>query len=163
MIMETKIAPASGERITEHGGSDVVLRVQPLGQEHVGHHTHVKLDRLAFWLSAICAVHCMVIPIVLILFPVVTWIHWSRIMDVVALSVAAVFGLGGCTLSLRHHRDFSPLSLVITGLMLNATGRFASSHLGPFLAQTLIVGGPLMMAYGLWKDRRLCRCSCREH
>ena len=51
----------------------------------------------------------MVMPIVLIFFPVMTWIHWSRIMDVVALSVAAVFGLGGCILSLRHHRDFVPL------------------------------------------------------
>jgi len=105
----------------------------------------------------------MVMPIVLIFFPVMTWIHWSRIMDVVALSVAAVFGLGGCILSLRYHRDFLPLYLVVTGLALNATGRFASFYLGPFLAQTLVVGGPLMMAYGLWRDRRLCRCSCRAH
>lgn len=84
-------------------------------------------------------------------------------MDVIALSVAAVFGLGGCLLSLRHHSDTKPLLLVITGLALNATGRFASSSLGPFLAQTLVIGGPVMMAYGLWRDRRLCRCSCRAH
>ena len=163
MTPDTEIEAATGERKAESGGRDAVLHVHPLGHEQVGHHTHVELDRLAFWLSAVCAVHCMVVPVVLIFFPVVTWIHWSRIMDVVALSVAAVFGLGGCTLSLRHHRDFAPLCLVVTGLVLNASGRFGSSLLGPFLAQTLVVAGPLMMAYGLWRDRRLCRCSCRGH
>lgn len=137
--------------------------LRPLGHEHVGHHAHVKLDRLAFWMSAICAVHCMVMPIVLIFFPVMTWIHWSRMMDVIALSVAAVFGLGGCILSLRQHRDFLPLYLVFTGLVVNATGRFASNYLGQFLAQTMVAGGPLMMACGLGRDRRLCRCSCRAH
>jgi hypothetical protein len=126
-------------------------------------HAHAKLDRLGIWLSGACAVHCAVVPIVLILFPVVSWIHWSRIMDIVALSVAAVFGLGGCLLSLRHHRDARPLMLVIGGLMLNATGRFAALSLGPFLAQTLVVGGPLTMAYGLWRDRRLCKCSGHAH
>ncbi len=156
MTADTKIEIASP-------AETIRAPLRPLGHEHVGHHTHVKLDQLAFWSSSICAVHCMVMPIVLIFFPVMTWIHWSRMMDVIALSVAAVFGLGGCILSLRHHRDTVPLFLVITGLMLNATGRFASVHLGPFLAQTLIIAGPLMMAYGLWRDRRLCRCSCRAH
>jgi hypothetical protein len=156
MIAETKIEVAPPAETLR-------APLQPLGHEHVGHHTHAKLDRLAFWLSGVCAVHCMVMPIVLIFFPVMTWIHWSRMMDVIAISVAAVFGLGGCILSLRYHRDFVPLVLVITGLTLNATGRFASVSLGPFLAQTLVVGGPLLMAYGLWRDRRLCRCSCRGH
>ncbi len=83
-------------------------------------------------------------------------------MDALVLGVAAFFGLGGCLLSLRHHRDARPLGLVLAGLIMNATGRFAASHLGPFLAQTLVIGGPLLMAYALWKDRRLCQCS-HEH
>ena len=156
MTSNTKIEIAPAAEI-------VHAPLRPVGQEHVGHHAHVKLDRFAFWMSAICAVHCMAAPIVLIFFPVIAWIHWSRIMDVIALSVAAVFGLGGCILSLRQHRDFRPLYLVVTGLVLNATGRFGAVALGPFLAQTLVAGGPLIMAYGLWRDRRLCRCSCRGH
>jgi hypothetical protein len=137
--------------------------LQPVACLGAPRHTHARLDRLGMWLSAACAVHCAVVPIVLILFPVVSWIHWSRIMDVIALGVAAVFGLGGCLLSLGHHRDARPLVLVIGGLMLNATGRFAPLYLGAFLAQTLVVAGPLTMAYGLWRDRRLCRCSGHAH
>ncbi len=105
----------------------------------------------------------MVLPIVLIFFPVMSWIHWSRIMDAVAIGVAALFGLGGCLLSLRLHGDARPLCLVLAGLVLNGTGRFAAPQLGPFLAQTLIIAGPMLMAYGLWKDRRLCQCTGHTH
>jgi|SRR5579862_985326 len=137
--------------------------LRPLGCPNTPRHAHARLDRLAFWLSTACAVHCAVVPIVLIVFPVVSWIHWSRIMDIVVLSIAALFGLGGCLLSLRQHRDARPLSLVVSGLLLNAIGRFAGQQLGPFLASMFVVGGPLLMAYGLWRDRRLCKCSCHSH
>jgi hypothetical protein len=84
-------------------------------------------------------------------------------MDAVVLGVAAVFGLGGCLLGLRHHHDMLPLGLVLVGLMLNATGRFAATSLGPYIAQTLIIAGPMLMAYGLWRDRHLCKCTVHAH
>jgi hypothetical protein len=80
-------------------------------------------------------------------------------MDAAALAVAAVFGLGGCLLGLRQHRDIHPLLLVLAGLVINATGRFAAGPLGPWLAQALVIAGPLTMAYGLWRDRQICRCD----
>ena len=82
------------------------ISLKPLGCPDPPPHTHAKLDRLGIWLSAACAVHCMVMPIVMISFPILlSWRHWSRMMDALVLGVAAVFGLGGCLLSLRHHRD----------------------------------------------------------
>ena len=72
------------------------ISLRPVGCSNTSSppHTHAKLDRLGIWLSAACAVHCMVMPIVLIFFPVMSWIHWSRIMDALVLGVAAIFGLG---------------------------------------------------------------------
>ncbi|HXI84429.1 MAG TPA: MerC domain-containing protein [Verrucomicrobiae bacterium] len=146
-----------------HMGSERISLKPVASPDSPRPHTHAKLDRLGIWLSATCAVHCMVMPIVLIFFPVLSWIHWSRIMDALVLGVAAVFGLGGCLLSLRHHRDAMPLCLVLAGLVMNATGRFAAFQLGPFVAQTLVIAGPLLMAYALWKDRRLCQCTGHTH
>jgi len=45
-------------------------QLRPLGGCDAPVHTHVKLDRLGMWLSAICAVHCAVVPVVQIFFPV---------------------------------------------------------------------------------------------
>jgi TRAP-type uncharacterized transport system fused permease subunit len=118
------------------------------------------------WLSAICAVHCAVVPVVQIFFPVLLmmkWIRWSRTMDIVTLSVAAIFGLGGCLLGLRHHRNFTPFRLVMAGLLLNVTGRFGSVYLGPYVTPSLLVAGALVMAYGLWRDRQLCKCTNPAH
>lgn len=140
-------------------GTSARVSVKPEAHPDAPPHAHARLDRFGMWLSAACAVHCMVMPIVLISFPVMTWIHWSRAMDAVALGAAAVFGLGGCLLSLRQHRDPRPLSLVLGGLAINGVGRFAALALGPFLSQTLIITGPMLMAYGLWGNRRLCRCA----
>lgn len=139
------------------------LLLKPVGRSTTSSHVHAKLDRLGMWSSALCAVHCMIMPIVLIFFPVMSWIHWSRIMDAFALGVAAMFGLGGCLLSLRHHRNALPLCMVMAGLALNGAGRFAAIHLGPLLPQTLIMTGPLVMAYALWWDRQLCKCNGHTH
>jgi len=45
------------------------ISLKPLGRPDPPLHTHAKLDRLGIWLSAACAVHCMVMPIVMISFP----------------------------------------------------------------------------------------------
>lgn len=79
-------------------------------------------------------------------------------MDVVVLALSALLGVSGCLLSLRHHRTTAPLCLVIAGLLTNGVGRWAQPWLGPVMSQTLIIAGPLLMAYGLWKDKRLCAC-----
>jgi hypothetical protein len=139
------------------------VSLRPTGACETPAHAHAKLDRLGIWLSALCAVHCMIMPVVLIFFPVMTWIRWSRMTDLIALGVAAVFGVGGCLLGRRHHRDATPLVLVLAGLTLNGTGRLAAMHLGPLLSQTLIIAGPLLMAYGMWQDRQLCKCGGHSH
>jgi hypothetical protein len=140
--------------------------LRPFGACDAPVHTHAKLDRLGMWLSTICAVHCAVVPVVQIFFPVLLmmkWIRVSRTMDIVTLSVAAAFGLGGCLLGLRHHRNFTPFRLVITGLLLNIAGRFGSVYLGPYVTPSLLVAGALVMAYGLWRDRQMCKCTNPAH
>jgi hypothetical protein len=91
------------------------------------------------------------------------WIRWSRTMDIITIGVAAVFGLGGCLLGLRHHRNLTPVGLVIAGLLLNVVGRFGAVYLGPYVSPSLLVAGALLMAYGLWRDRQLCRCTNLAH
>jgi len=126
-------------------------------------HTHTKLDRFGIWLSSICAVHCIVMPFILLLFPVMMkWAHLSRMTDVIVMLIAAVFALFGCILSIRHHKNERPLCLVIIGLVINLTGRFGLNVFGPWLSQTLVIAGPMLMAYGLWVDRNLCKCFLKH-
>ena len=124
-------------------------------------HAHAKLDRFGIWISTICAIHCLLMPFVLAIFPLLVWVHWTRRADLAVFTVAALIGLLTCILSLRHHREWTPLNLVIMGIVLNSTGRFAGVYLGSLIAQTLLVSGPLLMGYGMWRNQRLC-ARCRH-
>jgi len=98
-------------------------------------------------------------PFILLLFPVMMkWANLSRTADVIILGLAAIISIVSCLLSLRHHHNDRPLSLVVIGITINLTGRFGVTELGPWLAQTLVISGPMLMAYGLWRDRQLCKC-----
>jgi hypothetical protein len=114
------------------------------------------MQRVGLCASALCAVHCMVMPFVLAAQPLFHWFRISRAADNALLTLAAVVGLIVCLRNLRQHRDLGPLTLMFVGLAAVGFGRF-------FAWPPLIIGGPLVMAYGLWLNRRLCACpDCRH-
>jgi hypothetical protein len=90
-------------------------------------------------------------PVVLAAQPLFHWFRISRVLDNVMLAVAVVVGLLVCLRNLRQHRDLGPLTLVLGGLVAVGGGRY-------FVWPPLITAGPLIMAYGLWLNRRLCHC-----
>jgi hypothetical protein len=65
-------------------------------------------------------------------------------------------GLIVCLQNFPRHRDFGPVTLLLGGLVAIGCGRY-------FAWQPLIMSGPLVMAYGLWLNRRLCACKTCHH
>ena len=79
--------------------------------------THGWLDSLAISMSVICAVHCLLTPVLIIAFPIVTttfWIHQDfhlwMLLFVLPITSLAVF------LGCRKHRDKLVVSLSAAGL-----------------------------------------------
>jgi|ERR1051325_3716047 hypothetical protein len=120
-------------------------------------HAHAALDAVGMYSSMLCAIHCLVAPIVLVINPIFSWLRLSRKVDMIFLTVAVVVGLSGCLLSIRNYKNYTPLWLMLSGLAANSVGRFAGATMGPFFATSLILVGPLLMGYALWMDRQLCR------
>src|SRR2546426_4144949 len=98
-----------------------------------------KLERLGFCASALCAVHCVVMPFVLAAQPLFHWFRMSRVVDNASLALATVVGLIVCARNLPRHRDCGPVTLLLVGLVIVGLGRF-------FSARTLVMGGPSIMA-----------------
>ena len=114
------------------------------------------LERISLCASILCAVHCVVMPLVLIAQPLFQWFRVSRVVDNGLLALAAVVGVVVCLRNRQQHRDLGPLTLLLIGLAAVVFGRF-------FIWRPLIIGGPLVMAYGLWLNRRLCACPACGH
>jgi hypothetical protein len=111
-----------------------------------------NLERIGLCASFLCAVHCVVVPFLLAAQPFFRWIRVSRAVDNALLAVAVIVGSWVCVRNISRHRDFGPVLLPFAGLAGVIVGRSCGW-------QALITGGPLVMAYALWLNRRLCACD----
>jgi phosphoglycerol transferase MdoB-like AlkP superfamily enzyme len=149
-------------------------------------HSHGWLDSLAISMSVICAVHCLLTPILLALLPIISttfWVHenfhlWMVFLVVPTTSLAVFMGC-------RKHKDKLVAALSITGLAfilfiavyqyifhaghpLDANGICTScTHhgSGSFLNLTTILNsvGGLFLACAHFRNFKLCRKADCNH
>ena len=84
------------------------------------------LDKTGMWTSALCAVHCIALPVLISMSAFSSWafLHDERVENVVlALSAAiAVTSLGPSYV--RHHRKILPIVILLSGFFLIGVSRF---------------------------------------
>lgn len=119
-------------------------------------------DYTSMSLAVLCAVHCFLTPLVLILFPILgstfffeEIFHELMILLVIPASVVALF------LGCRRHKDFNVVMLVVLGLCLLLVGAFAAEEGYQELAFTF--AGAFVVLSGHLRNFRLCRKHCCDH
>ncbi len=118
-------------------------------------------DRGAVLISAVCALHCLALPVVLITFPLLgstiftdELFHQILLWFIVPTSVIAVI------LARLHHPDAKVLMLVGAGLFVLAVGAFwAHSYAPPWVDTAMSVTGGALLAAGHIRNFRLCRVN----
>jgi hypothetical protein len=118
-----------------------------------------KLDRLGIWVSSLCALHCLALPLLVPLLPLIgssffAQVWFERAILSFSLIVGAVALLNG---ALRYHGKFYPLGLLFSGGVIYWFKDIFGHHYEPF---TIAIGAMLIVA-GHWVNMRLCRqCKC---
>ena len=139
-----------------------------------------KLDKLGIWVSSLCALHCLALPVLVPLLPLIgssffaqawferTILTFSLIVGAVApltsataptiltfsLIVGAVALVSG---AIRYHGKYYPLALLFSGGAIYWHKDIFGHHYEPF---TIAIGAALIVA-GHWVNMRLCRqCKC---
>lgn len=120
-----------------------------------------RVGRWAQWLSIGCAIHCMAMPLLVAVLPIIGmgFLLDERVETVVVL---ASLGLGAVSLywGFRSHRNVSVLAVLGAAGVLILAGRLA---VGTQLETALTVAGVLILAAGQFLNRRLsrsCGCGC---
>ncbi|MEO0346195.1 MAG: MerC domain-containing protein [Pseudomonadota bacterium] len=120
---------------------------------------HTRADGLGMLLSAICMLHCLLLP-VLIAFGVggaVTGLdsEWTHIVLLtVVVPISAIAFVGGW---LRHRRT-AVLALGALGVALLALAAFVlHSHVGKTADAIVTTAGGAVLAFAHWRNRD---CSC---
>ncbi|WP_338445492.1 MerC domain-containing protein [Pelagerythrobacter marensis] len=118
---------------------------------------HQRLfDGLAIGASAVCLVHCLVLPALLVLLPTLgAWLAFPESFHVGALAFAvptSAFALAG---GYRRHRRARPVLIALLGLALLALGALAAPD--EVVETVLTVPGAIALAIGHALNWRLAR------
>lgn len=125
-------------------------RLVPESDHHGG-------DRLGIVVSTICAVHCALLPVLLLLLPPVAELFGHEGVEWSLLGVAAVIAAWSATQALRHHRSRAVLLLMASGVLILLAGRWLESAVDLIAAAAASVLGASLLVLGHLHNLRLCR------
>lgn len=120
-----------------------------------------RLDQAAICLSGACLVHCLALPVLMVLAPWVSlgvfgekWFHLALVVLVVPISLFA-FRTG-----LRQHGDRGMLLPGLSGLTLvSLAAMLEFAHIGSHeLAAAVTSVGGVLLIIGHWRNLRGRRC-----
>lgn len=126
-------------------------------------------DKFAISLSLLCAMHCLALPVMLVLLPSLTALqldneafHHRMLVAVLPTSIYAL--VMGC----KKHKRYQLLFLGFTGLTLLVLAVLLGEDItGEYGEKTLTVLGATLIASGHYLNFRLCQqhtnCDCSRH
>jgi hypothetical protein len=119
----------------------------------------IRLDRIGFWLSMTCAVHCMVVPMFVLLLPFTGWAAGESLERAWLLASVGIASIS-FKCGVRIHRRARPWAVWCLAVGLLAGGLLLEET--PW-ERVLSVLGALALAAAHWINHRLClRCSRHE-
>jgi len=133
----------------------------------------VRLSTVGSIISLVCAVHCALTPLALLVLPLlaaqyggafeaVAGLVFSSSAEWVFWSVIVVFAGGGVLVTYPLHRDSRPVTFTMAGFLTLLSVRLVVGEGSSLeLAGDLI--GASLIAWGGFVNRSLCRCHvCHE-
>ena len=123
------------------------------------------LDILATSISGLCAMHCLLMPLALVLFPILSGSLFAgedfhRFLVWVILPTSSIAFLLGC----RRHKDTAVLILGIMGMFILVISAFwGHDFVGDWGERILTVIGGLILAAGHFRTYKLCQHDHCEH
>ena len=129
--------------------------------------TQAITDKLAIGLSLACVIHCLALPVLLVLLPGIAALQLNNesfhLWMVVAVLPSSIYAL---TLGCKQHKRYQLLFLGSVGIVLMILALFLGEAVIGELGEKILttVGGGLVAA-GNWFNYRICNkkdndCAC---
>ena len=117
------------------------------------------LDGSAVFISAVCAVHCLALPALLVLFPLLGGtIMADEAFHAVLLWVILPTSILAVGLAMFRHRDWIVLALVGIGLaILVGAALWAHDHAEAWVDVAMSITGGMILAVGHIRNFMICR------
>ncbi|WP_062262149.1 MerC domain-containing protein [Endozoicomonas arenosclerae] len=124
-------------------------------------------DKAAITLSFLCLLHCLSLPVLLAILPSVTALNLENEMYHIAMVLIVIpTSLYALTLGCKQHQHYRLLKIGLTGLAFLVAAILGEELIGEMGEKILTVIGSTLIAYGHYRNYRLCQhaedCSCES-
>lgn len=121
---------------------------------------HKPLDKTGIWLAVLCALHCLLVPVVL---PTLSLVGLSFLgaewLERVVLLCSALIGGVAVMIGMRHHRSLLPLIALLSGVILFFNKHRIGHEFGFGWEVVVVVAGALLLVTAHVLNLHLCRVS----
>jgi hypothetical protein len=124
------------------------------------------LDKAGMIASITCAIHCMIMPLIVTLLPIFGLsLFATEEFEWMLLMVSAMLGVTSLCFGFKKHKSFRAFSFLGIGLTFLVIGRLAHEHVSHFRVFTFdiyllfLVAGATLVALSHWLNNKLCK-SC---
>jgi hypothetical protein len=131
---------------------------EPMQEVGVIQTKNVVLDRLGVWVSSLCALHCLLLPLLLPIAPLVaSSVFAEQWFERMILSFSILVGFAALFVGFhKYHRQMYPLYSLVLGALIYWNKNIFGHEYEPF---TIAIGAVLIVA-AHYTNMRLCK-SCK--
>lgn len=120
------------------------------------------LDKVGFLLSISCAIHCTILPILLVSFPYFAIsLFISEKFELYIIIASLILSISSVCLGLKKHKNFKIIPFLALGLMLLLVGKFIVSHDENSHTNIYIIFGGLIVGLSHAINYELCK-KCKK-
>jgi hypothetical protein len=124
------------------------------------------LDKAGMIASITCAIHCMIMPLIVTLLPIFGLsLFATEEFEWMLLMVSAMLGVTSLCFGFKKHKSFRAFSFLGIGLTFLVIGRLAHEHVSHFrvfafdIYLLFLVAGAILVTLSHWLNNKLCK-SC---
>ena len=120
------------------------------------------MKKVGVWASIICAVHCTILPLLMILLPTAgVYLFINETFEFVLLGISLMFNITNVCFGYRQHKSNKAVGVLALGLFVFVVGRLMHNHSDDHkihfdLFNIFMVAGGLLMALSSLINDKLC-------
>ena len=125
------------------------------------------MKKAGVWASLICAIHCTILPLLMILIPTTgVYLFINETFEFVLLGISLLFNITNVCFGYRQHKSNKAVAVLAFGIFSFVVGRLMHSHSEDHkihfdIFNILMISGGLLMALSSFINDKLCS-SCNK-
>ena len=126
------------------------------------------LDNLGVTISTICLIHCILLPLLILFFPIISLYYiMNEVHEWIFLSLSTVIGFYSLCLGHKQHKSLSSLKILVFGFLFMFISKIFDDSNNDLYHTLFVLAGGVLIIFSHILNKKLCnacdRCKVIEN